>query len=189
VKWDKIHSILFHFIIIFQIQTNIVIFHFAPLNSIIFHRSRTSPSSVEREETLPKVPRVFSITGFANFEGKWELDQICTRILQSPTTNTLVSLPFFRISMVCFPISHSFIPLFQFQLSLSLSRSPFFYSSAYNIATGNVTSDDQPPPAPTVSHKRRRPLRPQQSHHNHQKNEVDDDPSSMSHHDYILKRR
>ncbi|KAK2409759.1 DEAD-box ATP-dependent RNA helicase [Trifolium repens] len=60
---------------------------------------------------------------------------------------------------------------------------------AYNIATGNVTSDDQPPPAPTVSHKRRRPLRPQQSHHNHQKNEVDDDPSSMSHHDYILKRR
>ncbi|XP_045789720.1 uncharacterized protein LOC123884624 [Trifolium pratense] len=59
---------------------------------------------------------------------------------------------------------------------------------AYNIATGNVTSDDQPPPAPTTSHKRRRPLRPPQSRHNHN-NEVDDDPSSMSHHDYILKRR
>ncbi|KAK2356212.1 DEAD-box ATP-dependent RNA helicase [Trifolium repens] len=60
---------------------------------------------------------------------------------------------------------------------------------AYNIATGNVTSDDQPPPTHTVSHKRRRPLQPPQSHHNHHKNEVDDDPSSMSHHDYILKRR
>jgi hypothetical protein len=54
---------------------------------------------------------------------KWELDLICTRTLQSHTTNTSVSLLFFRISMVCFPISHSFIPLFQFQLSLSLSLS------------------------------------------------------------------
>ncbi|CAJ2664060.1 unnamed protein product [Trifolium pratense] len=60
---------------------------------------------------------------------------------------------------------------------------------AYNIATGNVTSDDQPPPAPTTSHKRRRPPRSPQSRHNHHNNEVDDDPSSMSHHDYILKRR
>ncbi|RHN63249.1 putative RNA helicase transcription factor interactor and regulator CCHC(Zn) family [Medicago truncatula] len=81
-------------------------------------------------------------------------------------------------------------PSISYNRNLSLS-SVLQNLHAYNIATGNITSDDQPPPAPapTASLKRRRHPRPPQSRHNHHKNDVDDDPSSMSHTDYILKRR
>ncbi|KAJ1390125.1 hypothetical protein SESBI_37741 [Sesbania bispinosa] len=56
---------------------------------------------------------------------------------------------------------------------------------AYNIATGNAPPDDQPHPVPTASVKRRRDHRPPQS----REDDHDDDPSSMSHSDYIQKRR
>ncbi|XP_058764430.1 uncharacterized protein LOC131637878 [Vicia villosa] len=81
-------------------------------------------------------------------------------------------------------------PSISYNKNLSLS-SVLQNLHAYNIATGNVTSDDQPPPAPTptASIKRPRHPRPPPSRPNLHKDEVDDFPSSMSHYDYIQKRR
>lgn len=102
--------------------------------------------------------------------------------------------PSFLLSFHPFFLSKSINIKYRVLIILIIIRSSIFKCSAYNIATGNALPPDQPHPDPTTAashHKtpslkrRRGPLPPQSRDGDHD----DNAPFSMSHRDYIEKRR